>query len=87
MAFQVVLQAIYGWPVSLGSTAQLCLETELANYQIALGSLSIACYAVFSRSLDLCRDILGDEIELLSVAIKLTNEVLYREFMTMLIGP
>lgn len=86
-AFTIVLQAIYNWPFVIRSPAQLCLATKLADYYCTLPSLSRSLYGAFGRSPDFCNSIRGNIIDLLEVAVKLRNEILYRECMTLLMGP
>ncbi|TVY47964.1 hypothetical protein LOCC1_G002625, partial [Lachnellula occidentalis] len=86
-AFTIVIQAIYNWRFIIQSPAQLCLATELADYYCTLPSLSKSLYVAFGRSPEFCDGILNNAIELLEAAVKLRNEVLYRECMTLLMGP
>ncbi|TVY93029.1 hypothetical protein LAWI1_G004291, partial [Lachnellula willkommii] len=86
-AFTIVIQAIYNWRFIIKSGAQLCLATELADYYCTLPSLSKSLDGAFGRSPAFCDGIFGNEIELLETAVKLRNAVLYRECMTLLMGP
>jgi hypothetical protein len=80
---------MYSVPFTIKSAAHLCLATRLADYYCALPILahSHGVASAYLTSPTFLKDIRGQCLELLPVALKLRNAVLYKDCMSFAMGP